>query len=337
MDQLKQFEIDVKSKFPVENGFVVGDVYCKYFFFDYSRPLVIAFANAASLTSNNNLNNENYSPWGFNFLKGLDCNVLAFSCIEDASWYRGHKLHEFIQGISNFLLPFSLRLGYGGSMGGFAVGAFASVLRVDRVLLITPITTLSVSIVPSESGHGKSRSLNWSGAYSDGAEFNAGGYVVYDNLLRRDALHASRYRNLKHLRVPGLGHGLAPWLQAMGMLRKLVNDFISDSVDELWFRKCARNRRLLPRYYNELLLRKDLLSPGKVAVLKRYRRAALAYQGEDTFGDDFIAALREAAVKIESENLELSYKLLAGASVLRPEGPWIKKKLKEYEEKLTII
>lgn len=337
MNPIKQFGVDVKSKFPVERRLVIGDVYCKYFFFDCSRPLVVAFGNAGTVTSKSNITDDRYSPWGFDISKSLDCNVLAFSCIEDTSWYRGRELHSFIEGISGFLLSFPFRLGYGGSMGGFAVGAFASVLRLDRVLLLTPITTLSASIMPSESGHRKSKSLNWSGGYADGADFNAGGYVVYDNLLRRDTLHAKRYRNLKHLRAPGLGHGLAPRLQAIGMLKRLVTDFINNNVDEVWFRKSARNRRFLPRYYNELLQRKDLLTPRRVAVLKRYRRAALAYQGEDAFGDGFVAALREAAVKIEGDNLELSHKLLAGASILRPDGPWIKNKLKEYEKKLAAM
>ncbi|WP_444959275.1 hypothetical protein [Microbulbifer sp. ZKSA002] len=330
----RQIGKDVRSQLPVERSFSVGDIYCKYFFFDFARPLVVTFANAGFITPKKSVNDQGYSPWGFDFVKRLNCNVLAFSCIDEPSWYRGRDFQRFIQDVSSHLKVFPCRLGYAGSMGGYAVGAFASVMGLDRVLLLSPITTLSASILPSESEHRKSKSLDWAGDFADGADFDSVGYVVYDNLLRRDTLHANRYKNLKHLRVPGLGHGMPAHVHSMGMLKKLVVDFVGNSVDEVWFRRCARRRKFKLRYFNELLQREELLTPGRIKVLKKYRRAVLAYRGEGAFGDNFINALRMAAERIEAEDLELSYRLLAGASVLRPEGARIKKKLKQYKAEL---
>ena len=126
-------------QFPFMGSGFIDDVYLKYSFHDVNAPLVITFSNAGEVTSLDDLQSDNYSPWGFDFVKSYNVNVLSFSSIGKANWYRSAEFHSFIKSLSKQLKVFNEKLGYGGSMGGFAVSVFSNCLGINRQLLMNPI------------------------------------------------------------------------------------------------------------------------------------------------------------------------------------------------------
>jgi len=145
---IEDFGLDDDISLPFTGSGVIDDVYLKYFFYDVNAPLVITFSNAGEVTTHANLKSKSYSPWGFDFVKSYNVNVLSFSSIVKANWYRSHEVHDFIKLLSKKLSIFNEKLGYGGSMGGFAVSAFSNCLGINRQLLMNPISSLSTELTP---------------------------------------------------------------------------------------------------------------------------------------------------------------------------------------------
>lgn len=126
----------------VDKNFIIDDIYCKYYLFDVTKPLVITFGSANSYVSMSQINDD-ISPWGFDFVKKEKLNVISFTCIDSNCWYRSQKFYNFLKLFSQQLDVFPERLGYSGSMGGYGVSTFANVLKMDKILLFNPISTLN--------------------------------------------------------------------------------------------------------------------------------------------------------------------------------------------------
>ncbi|MDO6804081.1 hypothetical protein Q4595_16665, partial [Wenyingzhuangia sp. 1_MG-2023] len=173
-------------------------------------PLVISFSNAGEVTNPNHIHETSYSPWGYEYLCKKNLNVISFSCMGETTWYRNDLFIDFLESFALQLKKFRRKIGYGGSMGGYAVSAFANLLELDNVLLMNPISSLNTSsLVPWETRFASAANgLNWEQRYNDGANLNCKGMIVYDPLFDLDNRHAKRYKTLKHIHFPGVGHGI---------------------------------------------------------------------------------------------------------------------------------
>lgn len=260
----------------VESG-VVDTIVYKYDFHDLSKPLIVTFSPAN--ISVDKVNGEYSSPWAFDFLRKKGLNVLSFSCSSKKNWYRSEPLRKFIDKLSKELPQFSEKIGYGSSMGAYAVSAYSNLLKLNRVLLINPISTLNRKLVPFETRFQTyARKFDWENGCFDGAKTKAKGFVVYDPLFHLDSTHAKRYKGLVKLKVPGVGHNMPVHLNKMGILQDLVAKFIDDKLDVASFHKVARVRRDIKRYYTWMLsdenvhlteYRKQVIL--KYALMKKFR------------------------------------------------------------------
>lgn len=257
--------------FESSGHFLVEDVYCKFNIVSHEKPIVITFAGAGDFIRLEDAANG-ISPWGFEFSRKISGNVISFATIGVSNWYRNSKFENFIDQVADFISEFPLRLGYGGSMGGFGVSAFSNKLQLDRVLLINPISTLNQIEAPWDNRFTWAYRYDWNHGCYDGKHVTASGYVVYDPLHVMDNLHAHRYpSNIKHLRVYGVGHSMARNLQSMKMLKKLYLDFIHDEINEEEFYLQARARRNIDRYYQRQLLPLNKhLTPARIKILKKH-------------------------------------------------------------------
>lgn len=310
---------------------VIDDIYFKYHLFDKSKPIVITFASHGSLVNLDNAESI-HSPWGFDFVKKCNLNIISFSCTKTNSWYRSNKFYTFTKSLYNILGLFPERLGYGGSMGAFGVSAFSNDLNIDRLLLLNPISTLNKKIAPWEKRfQGYANSLNWSHGNYDGADSNSNGFVVFDPLFGLDKKHAHRYKKLIKLKVPGVGHSMPMHLQKMNLLKPIFHKFIDKSLTATEFATLARKRRELAHYYNWMtseqnthlteLRKKIILGHKKKAFAKNY-----------SMSEEHIDLLRDAAILLETKDIRKSYELMKIAHELRPSGPFIKKKLDTYSQ-----
>lgn len=262
----------LKANEPVKGRTVLGDVVCHFDIFNYQLPLVVTFSAAGAPISLADV--AACQPWGINFVRQQNCNVISFACIDEDNWYRSPKFITYVRGLGQALKAssFTQKLGYGGSMGGYAVGAFANILGLDRVLLLNPISTLNKTLAPWERRFKQAAELDWDGAFYDGAACQCRGYVVFDPLLSNDYKHAQRYFNLQQLRVPGVGHAIGVPLNHFRVLKRLFLLFVKDRVDHPWFYNAVRQRRNYEGYYNWLLSDANAhLTPKRKAVIEIHR------------------------------------------------------------------
>ena len=342
-------------------SFIAGDNYIKWDIkIDTTIPVVFTFANADLNTPecvSKNKPKDNYKPWGFDFIKKMGVSVVSISNIGHASWYRHPDLINALKTITNFLdvNHLDIRFGYGDSMGGFGVSAFSNMLKLKKCLLLYPISSLNTTLVPFVKGYQYGRSLNWDTPYNDGSKSNCTGVIVYDPLCRGDRLHAERY-GAKYLkvRVPGLGHGCIGKLSNIGLIKRVLNDFLCDK--ELLaheYRKLAKKTRHSNGYYEGMLshkrmtfLKKQILTINhnyeydyKVVehkivslVLQKKIEDAFFLSKVYDYPNNHADIYRDFAIALECIDINLSHSLMKAALKIRPNGPFIKKKILEYRK-----
>lgn len=341
MQTLETFKAKINSNYSqgklakIEGHFILGEVYCKYFLFDVNKPLIFTYSNAGNCTPKNKINDISYSPWGFNFVKKNNYNVISFSPIGGPNWFRDSLFNSKLTHLAEILDIFKIKLGYGGSMGGYAAGAHANLFNFERVLLLNPISTINQELAPWENRFKYAREFNWSSDYHDGADFICPGYIVYDPLLKADSQHAKRYDDINHLRLYGVGHNMPDHLLELNMLKKLFHDFLNDSIDTAWFYKSARARKNYSKHYHWLAGNENSFrTPKRLNVIRMHQHSIIGYrQGEND--QEYIDMLMESAKLLESIDIPLTIKLLKKIKEFRPAHPYVKKKLKEISSQNT--
>ncbi len=330
-----------KFEILTDKTFVIGQIYCKYYISDTNKPLVITFASGLSSFSEEKIE-KSMSPWGFEFVKNQNLNVISFDCAYENSWYRDEEFYVFTKELSKKISIFPKRFGYGGSRGGYGVSAYSNVLKIDKILIINPISTLNENLVPFERRFRIYKKLDWIGPCSDGADTKSSGYIIYDPIHTLDKKHADRYTTLVHLKVPGVGHSMPEHLQKMGMLKWIFMDFVHENLDINKFYAEARKRRNLPRYYEWMLSKANShLTTKRKEVILSYKnkhfpsgREKKEEQTAISIENNHINLFRDAAIALEKIDIKQAYELMYLAHQFRPKGPTIKKKLSEYKKKL---
>ncbi|MBL0689525.1 MAG: cytosolic protein, partial [Pseudoalteromonas sp.] len=280
---------------------------------------------------------EDFAPWGYHLAQKQDVNIIAFQHLGKSNWFRNRNLIFFIEQLSTLLSPFKTKLGYGLSRGGFAVGAFAKLLKLDKVLLFHPVSTKNKLIAPwdDRSSTEIAQQYDWQGDYHDLDLGDAKGYIIYDPTNRIDRQHAKRYKQLTHLRVFGMGHGThATYLNKFGFYKQVAVDFIRDQqIDIAQFRLQTKTLRLKEDYYKKLnkanaksAHRQALLSTAHTILIDEKAAHVKEHQAKID-----IQPLIEVAIKHQDESPNDAIKLLEVAQQLVPDDPLVEHKLRQLE------
>lgn len=319
-----------------ETGFFSTDkTYIKFSFLNIHKPVVVTFSMMGAYVEENKKNIEN-PVWGYDYIVNKGLNCISFCCIGEDNWYIDDGLRKYLSIISEALEVFPERLGYGGSMGGVGVLLYANVLKVDRVLVMNPISTLSEDLVSFEKRFKRARNeLDWNGQGKDGSVCEADGYVVYDPLFEPDKLHAKRLR-LRELKFHGVGHFMPVHLKSLGILNWLFDAFIEGEVDEKKFYKLTRKKREYFRYYNWLLsIENKYLTPRRALIIRMYRDFYLIKKGKkEAVTKKSIDNLRDFALSLERDHIDKAFLAMTIAKEMRPHGPLISSKVKYYRHRL---
>lgn len=332
----------MKNLFKGEEGFSsIGNVYYRYYLRNKEAPLVVTFSYLGANSKRESAENGTHFPWGYEFIVSQGLNALSFCCIGGNNWYTDREFQGEVENIGKEIEKTGLKvLGYGGSMGGFGVSAFANPLRIEKMLLLNPISTLNSSKAPFEYRFNNARkNLDWNCLYNDGADADALGYVVYDPFFKVDALHAERYSHLEKLKFPGVGHSIPNHLARIRALKWVFSSFLEGSIDKQRFNELLRRKRNYRHYYNWMLSDENsYLTKNRREVVERYFNAYMLLNGETGIPESKdVNFIRDLALNYEKEDLAVSYQLMAMAEKFRPRGPFIKRKLKEYKKRLSQV
>lgn len=200
---------ELQARLPLTGSNLIDDVFIRYRLVDIDQPLLFLFSPSGSNVRQQELHAD-YVPWGYDFSQQQQVNVIAFQHLGMTNWFRSSSLIDFLEQLAPLLTPFPQRLGYGLSRGGFAIGAFANLLKLNHVLLFYPVSTKNKQLVPwdTRASTEAAQKFDWQGKYHDKDLGVAQGYIIYDPTDSIDALHAQRYPELVHVPISGMGHGI---------------------------------------------------------------------------------------------------------------------------------
>lgn len=325
-----------QTRLPMSGSDLLGDVYVKYEFVDLSKPLLFTFSPAGTNLQEHDLTDD-FAPWGYHLAQKQNVNIIAFQHLGKSNWFRSRNLIFFLEQLSTLLSPFKSRLGYGLSRGGFAVGAFAKLLKLDQVLFFHPVSTKNTEIVPwdNRSSTELAQQFDWQSEYNDVDLGHAKGYIIYDPTNKIDRLHAKRYPQLTHLRVFGMGHGThASYLTKFGFYKQVAVDFIRhQQIDIAQFRLQTKTLRLKEEYYQSLN-KANASSPHRLALLSTAHQI-LADEKEEHVQEHQakidIQPLIDVALKHQDEHPNDAIQLLEVAQQIVPDDPLVEHKLKQLE------
>lgn len=271
---------------------------CRSFICDKSNPIVVSFHYAQNIPSIDDFNEDKDNIFGFSFLKSNQINVISISPLNRNSWYRDDEVVAFLSSIVTYIDAFPLRVGYGSSMGGFAVGAFSKLLKLDRALLLNPISTLDDNKAPFEKRFNSTQS-EWKGIYSDASKLFIEGVLIYDPLCKEDRMHAKRFKvGMSLIPLIGAGHNVPKLLLDMKVLKQLVLSFIDTGIVTVDLRK----RRECIFYYNNLIKNKKM-TDSRARVINAHR-TLLEYKNGFKFISGYsnkeLYELEQSALKLAS-------------------------------------
>lgn len=323
-----------QASLPILGNDLLDDVFVKYHFVDPDKPLLFTFSPAGTNVQAQDLHAD-FSPWGYHLAQKQKVNIIAFQHLGKSNWFRSRNLIFFLEQLSTLLTPFSCKLGYGLSRGGFAVGAFAQLLKLDQVLLFHPVSTKNKNIVPwdDRSSTDLAQQFDWDSDYHDLNLGKAKGYIIYDPTNHIDRLHAKRYPELTHLRVFGMGHGThASYLNKFGFYKQVAVDFINNQqIDIAQFRQQTRTLRLKEDYYQSLN-KANVNSAHRLGLLSKAHRILIdekeAHVQEHQAKID-IQPLIDIAIKHQDKHPQDAVQLLETAQQLVPDDPLVEHKLKQ--------
>lgn len=194
-------------------------------------------------------------PYGYKFYAAEGHSILGVVA-HRPDWYRCPVLIRELSRLSRqgFFGRFRRVVLVGGSMGGFAAAAFAALVPGCTVLAYNPQSTLDQKLVPWERRYAQGRRQNWSLPCSDAAPGSAraaAAFLIYDPFHGPDRRHIARFprdANVMRLVLPCCGHGVAPVLQEMGILKEVSRAAIAGTLTPQAFHRLARARKGQLRY-----------------------------------------------------------------------------------------
>lgn len=318
-----------------ESFFSTSKIYCRYTFLDIKKPVVVTFTMMGETVPSSE-KDMFHDVWAHNYIIKSGFNCVSFCCLDTANWYRDEEFYSILNDLKELISVFPERIGYGGSMGGFAVLCFGNALGIERILAMNPISTLNSNLAPFETRFPHYRkTLDWESEFSDGGAYKGKGYIVYDPLFHLDNLHA-KIIDLKPLKLAGVGHSIPMHMHKMGMLKWLVNGFLHNTPLENEFYKKARARRKYLHYYEWLLSEENIhITSRRKEVITKYKDAQEILSGTKVaISNRSINKLRDVAVNIENSEMNSSLLILKELTKVRPKGKYIKNKIAEYDSVL---
>lgn len=155
-------------------------------FYDRGNDIVII-----SFSPMNYPGKNNNSTWGENLILKVPFSWISIESLK-SHWYPVRVLNEVAEFILRVALNFKYRVGYGYSMGGYAVLKYANLLNLTHLLALAPQYSINPKVV---GGFNNRYEKNFSEELHLSMEIEAcdyaavRSYIIYDNKFRPDRGH----------------------------------------------------------------------------------------------------------------------------------------------------
>ncbi len=200
------------------------------------------------------------TPWGMDFMtsKGRSCLGLM---AHGPTWYRATEVYDFFNDLQRegFFDQFENVVFYGGSMGGYGAAAFSAACPGSHVIAVNPQATLDRDVtVGWETRYKKVWTADFKSQYGNGAVMSKTARKVtllFDPMIPQDAAHAALFNapNVQKIRCRHFGHGLLTTMRHIGVLGKVVNGIIEETITPAEIYALLRARTRTPFYQKRLL------------------------------------------------------------------------------------
>ncbi|NKF51445.1 hypothetical protein G3R49_12845 [Shewanella sp. WXL01] len=246
----------------------------QYHIFNPSEPVMVTFPPVCQAIAKD-ANLDDAFVWGFDYFAKKHMNVIAFNHIGEGNYFDSPKLLAFIDDLAPQLKQFPASIGYGASLGGFALGLLADRLQLSKALLLMPQSTYCKQTAPWDpivvNSVPSSRSDM---ATLDAKNCKTPLTIIYDPLSLQDKNHMDRFeQTLTKFKVYAVGHRIPRALQHLGILNDVILQFRQGDIDEDAFYQGIRGRRYLTYYYRDAY-KKPTSSYTSKRLLVIYRHKA---------------------------------------------------------------
>ena len=183
-------------------------------------------------------------------LEKYDFNVIGIMP-KQKSWFPESSMRQMFAEIESFIAPFKQRIGYGGSMGGYAAIKYSNLLDLNRVVALVP----QYSIHPE---HVEDPRYNMFYQADVNADMQVQAHdisaeceyiVVYDPYCPEDRAHYLKLEHvlpqIKTLKLPFTGHDAIAVLASSALL----NNFLLHDFDEQYFYQKIRQVKKNSKFY----------------------------------------------------------------------------------------
>lgn len=180
---------------------------------------------------------------GARFFVNTGHNVVGIKTARN-DWYQGAEMGDVCSAVLAGT-PSHFRIGYGGSMGGYAAINFAADLQLDLVIAICPQFSIDPAKAPFERRWlTEACTITFHQDKIDQAR-HARGYLVFDPCTV-DRLHAElilAHHDLLPIRIHHGGHDQMLMLQQCGMLATILIEMVHNRFDLSACLELVRRRR----------------------------------------------------------------------------------------------
>lgn len=227
-----------------------------------SDELVFSFGDLITRAKGSSINAEKS-------LHKYDFNVVGIMP-KQKSWFPEQSMRNMLDSIQPWIAPFSQRIGYGGSMGGYAAIKYSNQLNVQRVVAMVPQYSIDPADVEDKRYNMFYQpDLNQAmkvGAADVAAEREY--ILIYDPYYAEDRVHIELLKLLlphaEHLHLPYTNHDAIAVLASSA----LVHDFLCHPFDASYFyqqmRRVKKNSKFYYRKVIENLLPRHRMALGRI-------------------------------------------------------------------------
>ncbi|MGV6839576.1 MAG: hypothetical protein ACWA40_05215 [Planktomarina sp.] len=247
----------------------------KAVFVERGSTLVVTFDNLDDVRQD-----PNRMPWGMEFMTGRGRSCLGLMA-HGWTWYRDENVFDFFDLLKEhkFFDKFENVVFYGGSMGGYAAAAFSAAAPGSHVLIASPQATLERELTAGwETRYKKAWSRDFTSRYGNAADMVKTARKVtlmYDPTFAADAMHAAMFKgdNIRKLKCRFMGHRLMSTMRHMGILSKVVDGLVEDTMTDAEFYKLLKDQKRNIRYQKALL--GHLAAQNRPDLVRKYCTAVI--------------------------------------------------------------